>query len=349
MRLGIFAKTFLRPSPEGVFDALGITPRRSLGRSYLPFRRRSDMRIPPSVTKKLARTTIALRGVAGAEWLNRLPEIISRCEERWAIKLGPPFPGLQVNWVAAATCGDGTPAVLKLSFPEDREFRKEAKALRLFDGRGVARLLRLDLGAGAMLLERLEPGTPLTTVQDDEEATLIAADVLGQLWRAVPPEHPFPLVSDWTRGLERLRRHFGGGTGPMPSALVERAEALFAELIPSQAEPALLHGDLHHSNVLAARRQPWLAIDPKGVVGESAYDTGALLRNPVELLDTPHPGKVLGRRIDKVAEQLDLDPSRARGWGISQAVLAAYWGWEASGRVWEEALVFAELLSAVRG
>jgi streptomycin 6-kinase len=307
------------------------------------------MRIPPSVPEKLARTTIALRGVAGAEWLNRLPEIISRCEERWALKLGPPFPGLQVNWVAAATCGDGTPAVLKLSFPEDREFRTEAEALRLFDGRGVARLLRLDLGAGAMLLERLEPGTPLTTVQDDEEAMSIAADVLGQLWRAVPPDHPFPLVSDWVRGLERLRRHFGGETGPMPSALVERAEALFAELIPSQAEPpALLHGDLHHFNVLAARRQPWLAIDPKGVVGEPAYDTGALLRNPAELLDTPHPGKVLGRRLDQLAEQLSLDRSRVRGWGISQAVLAAYWSWEDSGRVWEEALAFAELLCAIR-
>jgi streptomycin 6-kinase len=303
------------------------------------------MRIPPSVPEKLARTTIALRGVAGAEWLNRLAAIISRCEERWSLKVGPPFPEPSYNWVAPALGADGTAAVLKLSFP-NAEFRAEAEALRMFDGRGAARLLELD--RGAMLLERLEPGMPLTTVQDDEEATSIAADVLGQLWRPVPPDHPFPLVSDWVLGLERLRRNFGGGTGPIPCALVERAEALFAELIPSQAQPVLLHGDLHHFNVLAARRQPWLAIDPKGVVGEPAYDTGALLHNPAELLDTPHPGKVLGRRIDQLAEQLSLDRSRVRGWGISQAVLAAYWDWEDSGRVWEEALVFAELLSAVR-
>jgi streptomycin 6-kinase len=142
------------------------------------------MRIPPFVPEKPPRTTIALRGAAGAEWLNRLPAIISRCEERWSLKVGPLFPGLQVNWAAAATCTDGTPAALKLSFPETREFRTEAEALRLFDGRGAVRLLRLDLGVGAMPLERLEPGTSLTTVQDDEEATLIAADVLGQLWRA---------------------------------------------------------------------------------------------------------------------------------------------------------------------
>lgn len=92
-----------------------------------------------------------------------------------------------------------------------------------------------------------------------------------------------------------------------------------------------------------------VAIDPKGVVGEPAYDSGALLHNPAELLDTSHPLKVLQRRIDQLAEQLSLDRSRVRGWGISsQAVLAAYWGWEDSGRVWEEALVFAKLLSAVR-
>ena len=305
------------------------------------------MRIPPWVPEKLAHTTIALRGAAGAEWLNRLPAIISRCERRWSLKVDPPFSELSYNWAAPALRADGTAAVLKLSFP-NAEFRAEAEALRIFDGRGAARLLELELDQGAMLLERLEPGTLLTIVQDDEEATSIAADVLGRLWRPVPPDHPFPLVSDWVWGLERLRRHFGGGTGPMPSALVERAEALCAELIPSQAEPALLHGDLHHFNVLAARRQPWLAIDPKGAVGEPAYDTGALLHNPAELLDTPHPGKVLGRRIDQLAEQLSLDRSRVRGWGISQAVLAAYWGWEDSGRVWEEALVFAELLSAVR-
>ena len=134
----------------------------------------------------------------------------------------------------------------------------------------------------------------------------------------------------------------------MPAPLVERAEALFAELLVSQAEPVLLHGDLHHYNVLAAGRRPWLAIDPKGVVGELAYDTGALLRNPVELLRTARPGKTLERRRDRLCERLDLDRARVTGWGISQAVLAAYWSLEDSGRVWDEALLFAELLAGIK-
>jgi streptomycin 6-kinase len=305
------------------------------------------MRVPPSVPEGLIRTTLELRGTTGAGWLNRLPEIVVRCEERWSLRVGPPFPELSYNYAAPATRADGTAAVVKLSFP-DAGFRAEAEALRHFDGRGAVRLLELDLDRGAMLLERLEPGLPLTTVHDDNEATSIAADVLGQLWRPVPPEHPFPTVADWAHGLTRLRWNFGGGTGPLPAPLVERAEALFAELLTSQAEPVLLHGDLHHLNVLAASREPWLAIDPKGVVGEPAYDAGALLRNPAELLDTSRPGKTLERRLDQLSEQLGLDRARVARWGMSQAVLAAYWGWEDGGHVWDEALAFAELLTTIR-
>jgi streptomycin 6-kinase len=300
------------------------------------------------VPEELVRNATELRGAKGAEWANRLPALVTDLEWRWSLEVGPPFPGLSQNYVAPALRADGMAAVLKLSFPEDPEFATEARALRLFDGRGIARLLELDPERGAMLLERLEPGVPLDALEDDEEAMSVAADVLRRLWRPAPANHPFPLVSDLARGLVRLRRHFGGGTGPLPAALVEEAEALFAELIASQAEPVLLHGDLHHGNILAARRRPWLAIDPKGVVGEPAYDTGALLYNPTELLDAPRPGKALERRIDQLAEQLDLDGARVRGWGLSRAVLAAYWGWEDSGEVWEEALAFAELLAAIK-
>ena len=306
------------------------------------------MRVPPIITEEFVRSTIRLRGEAGAAWLERLPALIADCERRWRIKVGPPFPGLWINWVAPANCADGTPAVLKLSFPEDKEFRTEAEALRLFEGRGAVRLLRLDLERGAMLLERCEPGVPLGSVEDDAQATSIAADVMKRLWRPVPHDHSFPSVSDWAQGLARLRRRFGGGTGPLPARLVEEAEAHFDELLASQAEPVLLHGDLHHGNILAARRRPWLAIDPKGVVGEPAYEVGALLHNPVELLEVPRPGGVLERRVEVLTEELGLEHARVRGWGVAQAVLAAYWSLEDSGEMWEEALIFAELLSEIK-
>src|SRR5215213_10993331 len=200
------------------------------------------MWVPPSLPKEFVRNTIALRGAEGAKWLGRLPATLAFCEERWSVSVGPPFPELSYNYVAPTDRADGTPTVLKLSLPNS-DFRAEAEALRLFGGRGAARLLELDLERGAMLLERLEPGVPLTSVRDDEEATSIAAGVLKKLWRPVPRVHPFPTVCDWARGFDRLRRSFGGGTGPMPAALVEEAEGLFAELLASQDEPAVLHGD----------------------------------------------------------------------------------------------------------
>jgi streptomycin 6-kinase len=209
-------------------------------------------------------------------------------------------------------------------------------------------LLRADLDRGAMLLERCEPGAPLTSVEDDAEATAIASEVMRRLWWPVPASHPFPTVSDWSRGLDRLQRRFGGGTGPMPAALVKEAERLFARLIPSQAEPVLLHGDFHHDNILAARRGQWLVIDPKGLVGELAYDAATLLREPPGLARHPNLRAILERRLDQLSEELKLERERLRGWALAQAVLAAYWGLEDSGRVWEEALIFAEALFGIR-
>jgi streptomycin 6-kinase len=288
------------------------------------------------------------QSATGAEWLSRLPSIVAECERRWSLRVGPPFAEPSYNYVAPAVRGDGMPAVLKVC-PANREFFTEAEALKLFDGRGAVRLLEAHLEQGALLLERLEPGTPLARLTDDEEVTAIAVQVMRRLWRPVPAGHPFPSVADWAGGLGRLRERFGGGSGPFPAMLVEEAERLFAELIGSAAELRLLHGDLHHGNILAGQRRPWLAIDPKGLVGEPAYETGALLRNPLpRLLAAPRPELILARRVDQLAEELGFDRARLQGWGVAQAVLAAWWALEDHGHGWEPFIACAELLAARR-
>ena len=106
---------------------------------------------------------------------------------------------------------------------------------------------------------------------------------------------------------------------------------------------------MHHENILSATRAPWLAIDPKGIVGEPDYEVGALLRNPLpQLLNMPHPGRVTARRVDQLAEALGFDRARVRGWGLAQAVLSAWWCIEDSGYGWEPAIACAELLAAVK-
>ena len=297
-------------------------------------------RLPP----ELARRAVEVHGAAGRDWLARLPALLEACARRWELRLAPPFDGLTYNYAAPAQRADGAPVVLKLCCPV-KEFFTEAAALEIFDGRGCVRLLASDLDAGALLLERAEPGAALTTVADDETATAAAVAVMRQLWRPVPADHRFPTVADWGRGFERLRARFGGGSGPLPARLVDEAERLFADLLASAVAPVVLHGDLHHGNILRARRGLWLAIDPKGLVGEPAYEPGALLRNPLPgLLDLPDPGGALTRRIDQLAEALGHERERIRGWAMAQAVLSAWWSIEDHGRGWEAAIACAEHL-----
>jgi streptomycin 6-kinase len=299
------------------------------------------------VPDQLARTVVTLYGDQGIAWLQSLPARIAALERRWAFQALSPFPELSAAYVAPALCADGTEAVLKLAIP-NRELLAETEALRLYDGRGAARLLQADAAEGAQLIERVRPGTPLAEISDDAEATAIAAEVMQRLWRPLPPAHPFPTVAEWGDGLVRLRARFGGGTGPFPEPLVDRAERLFAELLQSAAEPVLLHGDLHHWNIVRAEREPWLAIDPKGVAGEPAYEVGALIRSRLpEPPEPPETRRLLARRIAQLAEALGFERKRLVGWALAQAVLAAWWGYEDSGQVWDLAMATAEALIAL--
>ncbi len=306
-----------------------------------------------ALPERFRQTVQSTWGEPGAEWLRALPVLLADCTRRWSLTLAPPFPNLSFNYVAPAVRADGTEVVLKAGVP-NKGLRCEEAALRVFDGSGCVRLLDADSEAGLLLLERLRPGIPLTTLADearDDAATAIAASVMRGLWRPAPPHHPFPTVGDWGNGFGRLRARFEGGAGPLPQARVEEAEALFAELLASSAAPVLLHGDLHHDNILSAGRQPWLAIDPKGVVGEPAYEVGALLRNLWPDRHThQNPGRLLDRRARQLAEELGLDLARVRGWAVAQAVLSAWWGIEDNDGDggWEGAIADAERLAAIK-
>ncbi len=286
---------------------------------------------------------VELHDDAGVAWLDRLPALLAVCEQRWGLTVGPPFP-LSYNYVAPAVRADGGAVVLKVGFPGD-ELLREIEALRLYDGHGIARLLEADRDQGAFLLERLAPGTPLAHLRDDERMTSIAAQVMKELWRPAPAEHGLTPLAEWVDGIERLRLEFAGGTGPFPRHLVEQAESLFAELLASMATPVVLHGDLHHENILQAERQPWLAIDPKGLVGEPAYEVGPLLYNQLpEPFDPSTTRRILSRRMDQLAEELSLDRRRIQAWAFAQSVLSAWWSYEDHGHGWEPTLALAEVM-----
>lgn len=307
-----------------------------------------------SVPAAFASRVTDVHGERGRTWLAELPRLIEECARRWSLIVDRPVADLSYNFVALARLSDGADAVIKLGVP-DREFDDELEALRLFDGRGAVRLIDADLEIGAMLLEQAVPGEPLWNM-DDEQAVPVVADVMRQLWRPVPADdvlpivagHSFPTVADWVRGFDRLRTRYSGATGPLPARLVEKAERLFDEL-GAASDPVLLHGDLHHGNILSARRAPWLAIDPNGVVGPREYEVGAFMRNPLEdLMSSPDPSGRLARRIAMLSEHLGFPPRVIRDWSFIQSVLSAWWGIEDHGDPGALLVSYAGLLEELK-
>lgn len=277
----------------------------------------------------------------GAAWLRSLPSLIAECERRWQVSVDAEPFDLSYNFVAPAVTHQGRDVVVKIGVPCP-ELRNEITALSLYRGGAAVELLDADPEHGMLLLERVQPAATLTTV-DDECATRIAAGVMRDLWRPLPPAHEFPTAADWASGLRRLRLRFDGDVGPFDRSLVARAESLFRELLGSSAAPVLVHGDLQHFNILSATRRPWTAIDPKGLAAEPAYDVGALLRNPApdRFLDST----VQRRRVDILEGELGFDRSRIIAWGIAQAVLSAWWAYEDRGAGWESGMACADTLA----
>src|SRR5262245_24595375 len=173
---------------------------------------------------------------------------------------------------------DADPVVLKVVKNQGDEWRS-GEILDAFDGKGVVRVH--DYVEGGLLLERLRPGSSLASLAlngDDDRATGILTEVLAKMSPRTPGA-AVPTVQDWAQGFER---HAASGDAQIPRDLLLAAQRLYSELCGSQTRPRLLHGDLHHYNVLFDSHRGWLAIDPKGVIGELEYEVGAALRNPYE-------------------------------------------------------------------
>src|ERR1700730_8269818 len=225
--------------------------------------------------------------------------------------------------IAFGTRGN-QPVVLKVIRQPGDEWRS-GEILDAFDGKGIVRVY--EYVEGAVLLERLSPGNSLVGIAlsgGDDEATEILADVIQNMSPRQSVKATVT-VEDWARGFER---YCASGDDQIPKSLVEQGYRMYLELCGSPSRRRLLHGDLHHYNVLFDSDRGWLAIDPKGVVGEIEYEIGAVLRNPCERPELFAQPSAVERRLKRLASRLRLDFGRALAWGFAQAVLSAIWGVE---------------------
>lgn len=297
------------------------------------------MQIPNGLRETIER----VHGAAGQQWLMTLPELVSEWRERWGLELSAPFENLSYNLVIPGRNASGMGVVLKVGVP-CRELETEAAALNLFEGAGAVRLLEQDTAAGALLLERVNPGTPLHELQAEAEAARTAATLMRQLWRTPPREHSFPSLAVWFRAFERLRSQFGGGSGPFPSELIMRAERAFTELDASTESSVVLHGDFHHANILFSAERGWLAIDPKGIIGDRGYEVGSFMLNQLPKgVSASATTAILAQRLSIFAEELQISRARLALWAFCHAILSALWDMEEAAP-WQGTIRLARLL-----
>jgi len=203
--------------------------------------------------------------------------------------------------------------VLKIQWPH-RESEHEAAALAVWNGEGAVRLLAHDEDRHALLLERCRPGVHLSE-RDSEAALDVLIELLPRLWKTAGP--PFRLLAEeaswWVSYLPDEWERSGR---PYEQELLDAAVSALEELAPTQGEQVLVHQDLHGDNVLAAEREPWLAIDPKPLAGEREFALASIIRS----FEFGHSERSILHRLDRLTSELDLDRDRARRWALGQAI-----------------------------
>jgi streptomycin 6-kinase len=229
--------------------------------------------------------------------------------------------------VLPVTRPDGTPAVLKLQ-PTTGDNAGAALGLRTWNGDGTVLLLDHEPDTGAMLLERLDAGRPLAHLADVDAAVTVLARLLARLTAvAAPPgirrlaDVAAAMVAQVPDALPALRH-------PDHRRLVEICAGATAELIGAAGD-RLLHWDLHYDNVLAGRREPWLAIDPEPLAGHPGFDLLPALDNRWDdAVATGDPGRAVLRRFDLITEVAGLDRESAAGWTLGRVLQNTLWAVE---------------------
>ncbi|SFB04765.1 streptomycin 6-kinase [Cohnella sp. OV330] len=282
-----------------------------------------------------------LHGEQGLAWAKALPGLIQEFAGRFDFIPEMPFPNLSYNFLLRAKRSDGKPVVLKASFMKD-ELSRELSVLRAYEGRGAIRVLEENEEGGVALLERVEPGTPLSAIEDDAHATNIFCDVFSRLQLPAPTDALYPSMKRHFAGIERYRERLENGDiqTPLPESWVENAEECLAYLIATTSDNVLLHGDLHHENILLQGESQWAVIDPKGIIGDVHFDTIQYLLNYEDR--GGDRGQVLQNRISIMAERLELDSRRIAMWGVARGVLEACWTIEDGGTDWLRGIQISE-------
>ncbi|MCW6008353.1 aminoglycoside phosphotransferase family protein [Micromonospora sp. CPCC 205371] len=303
----------------------------------------SDLRV--EVPAELVATHQKYFGEAGRAWLDNVPGLAADLIDRWELRRdGPPICGAVALVVPVVRAG-GTTAMLKIQ-PIDDETVGEPIALRAWDGDGAVRLLEYEAESGSLLLERLG-GRTLADVPDDLAALRIISELLLRLNARPAPRDVRRMVDVGAAMLDRVPVALANDADPDRRRVIADCAAGPREGVPRPGERVPDRG-LHLANVLAGEREPWLAIDPKPLAGDPAFELLAALHNRWD--DVVATGDVPGavrRRFDLMTEVLGLDRERAVAWTLARVLQNKLWELESDDATWHSGIDL-EVAAALR-
>lgn len=273
-------------------------------------------------------STLSLRGKSkGQKWLDDIPTLIKTYEAKWGLKSNGTFPELTFNYVEKVKTKNGEYLVLKIGFPQDLDFARQAKTLKLYSGNGAVKVLNEDIENSVLLLEGCIPGKSLHTLKDETKEVLIFTNIAKRLWRKAPEDPSFENISKTEEDFEWYFKNIKKAEKFLPEDLTTKAYELFKNLISTQKDTFLLHGDLHHDNIISSDRG-WLAIDPKGVIGEREYECASFIFNPYKQFTENEDlisEEFFANRIELIAAALRFDKKRITQWAFVKSVSSLIW------------------------
>lgn len=276
------------------------------------------------VPRALAESYARAFGEAGRAWIAGLSALAAEFLDRWELERDGAVGAGEASLVLPVLCEQGTRAVLRLQMPRE-ETTAALIGLRTWNGDGVVRLLDHDAESGTMLLERLDAARTLASVEDDDVATGVLAALLARLVRVPAPPGLRSLGDIAAEMLEQVPQAVAALADPADRQLLRGWASAVAELAGEPGD-RMLHWDLHYDNVLAARREPWLAIDPEPLAGDPGFDLWPALESRWDDVVTKNGAvRVVRRRFDLLTEVLGLDRARATGWTLGRLLQNSLW------------------------
>lgn len=266
----------------------------------------------------------------GKQWLNRLHLIIEEYREKWDLSIHGPVDNLSYNYVLNVLQKDGTPAILKVGVP-NWDFSNEINTLITYNGIGCVKILRFDHKDGIMLLEKISPGNMLYSLPE-EQAIEQYAEVYSKLPKILNPELSLTQIITWFSAFDRYLESEYVKEYPLEEFVVE-AKMLVDDFLYESDEIVLLHGDLHHENILYSDKHGWTVIDPKGVVGHLYFDFTSFMVNHLPI--NQDVKEILHNRINIISTLLQLDKQKLIEASFIMATLSACWAIEDKDPNWE--------------